>query len=43
MKMAESSHFCIQPDTPTPRRRSARLGVELHLGVELRLGGGPYA
>ena len=32
MKMAKSGHFCIQLDTPTPRRRSARLGMELRLG-----------
>ena len=32
MKMAKSGHFCIQPDTPMPRRRSARIGVELRLG-----------
>ena len=32
MKTAKSGHFCIQPDTPTPRRRSARLGIELRLG-----------
>ena len=32
MKMAKYGHFCIQPDTPTLRRRSARLGVELRLG-----------
>ena len=32
MKIAKFGHFCIQPDTPTPRRRSARLGVELRLG-----------
>ena len=25
MKRAKSSQFCILPDTPTPRRRSARL------------------
>ena len=32
MKMAKSGHFCILLDTPTPRRISARLGVELRLG-----------
>ena len=37
VKMAKTGHFCFQHNTPTPRRRSARLGVEL------RLGGGPYA
>ena len=26
MKMAKSDHFCIQPDTPTPRQRSLHLG-----------------
>ena len=31
MKMAKSGHFYILLDTPTPRRRSARLGVELRL------------
>ena len=30
MKMDKTGHFCIQPNTPTPRRRSAHLG------------GGPY-
>ena len=35
-KMAKSGHFCIQPDTPTLRHKSA------HLGLELRPGGGPY-
>ena len=33
MKMAKNGQFLHQPDTPTPRRRSARLGVELRLGV----------
>ena len=37
MKMDKSGHFYVLFDTPTPRRRSARLGVEL------RLGKGPYA
>ena len=37
MKMAKIWPFLLQLDTPTPRRRSA------HLGVGLRLGGGPYA
>ena len=32
VKMANTGHFCFQHDTPTPRRRSALLGVELHLG-----------
>ena len=36
MKRAKSGHFCFQHDTPTPKRRSSRLGVEL------RLGRGPY-
>ena len=36
-KMAKSGHFCILLDTHTPRRRSAHLCVELHLGE------GPYA
>ena len=26
VKRVKSSHFCIQHDTPTPKRRSARLG-----------------
>ena len=30
MKMAKT--FLLQPDTPTPRHTSARLGVELCLG-----------
>ena len=37
MKMAKTGHIGFQLDILTPRRRSA------HLGVELRLGGGPYA
>ena len=37
MKMAKSGHLCVMLDTPTPRCTSARLGMELHLG------GGPYA
>ena len=37
LKMVKSVHFCILLDTPMPRHRSALLGVELHLG------GGPYA
>ena len=37
MKMAKTSHLCFQCDTPTPRRRSACIGIKL------RLGGGPYA
>ena len=37
MKRAKSSHLCVMLDTPTPRRRSARLGVERCLG------GGPYS
>ena len=36
MKGVKSGHFCIQPDTPTHRRRSACLGVELRLGDELK-------
>ena len=32
MKGAKSGNFCILLDTPTPRCRSARLGVELRLG-----------
>ena len=26
VKMAKSGHFCIQPNTPTPRQRSLYLG-----------------
>ena len=37
VKMAKSCHFCVLLDTPMLRGRSACLGVEL------RLGGGPYA
>ena len=37
MKMAKFGHFYVLLDTLTPKRRSA------HLGVELFLGGGPYA
>ena len=36
VKRAKSGHFCILLDTPTPKRRSALLGVEL------RQGGGHY-
>ena len=32
VKMAKTSHFCFLLDTPTPRRMSARLGVEIRLG-----------
>ena len=32
VKRAKSSHFCILLDTPTPRRRSTRLGIEFRLG-----------
>ena len=32
MKMAKNGQFLHQPDTPTLRHRSARLGVELRLG-----------
>ena len=37
VKSAKSGHLCVLLDTPTPRRRSACLGVELCLGK------GPYA
>ena len=37
VKKAKIGNFCILLDTPTPKRRSARLGVEL------RLGGGHYS
>ena len=32
MKRAKSGHFYVLLDTPSPRRTSARLSVELHLG-----------
>ena len=32
MKMAKNGQFLHKLDTPTPRRRSARLGVKLRLG-----------
>ena len=32
MKMAKSDHFCIQPDTPTPRRRAPPRWRHLRLG-----------
>ena len=32
MKMVKNGHFLHQPDTPTFKRRSARIGVELRLG-----------
>ena len=37
VKMAKTGHLCFQHNTPTPRHRSACLGVEL------RLSGSPYA
>ena len=37
VKRAKYSHFSVLLNTPTLRRKSARLGVEL------RLGRGPYA
>ena len=37
VKMVKTDHFCFQRDTPTPKRMSACLGIEL------RLCGGPYA
>ena len=37
VKMAQNWPFLLQPDTPMPKHTSACLGVEL------RLGGGPYA
>ena len=37
VKRAKSGNFCVLLDTSTPKRRSAPLGVEL------RLGGGPYS
>ena len=43
VKRAKYGHFCIQPNTPTPRRRSPRLGVEVRLGVGLRLGGDTFS
>ena len=32
VKMAKNGHILHHLDTPTPRRRSACLGIELHLG-----------
>ena len=37
VKMAKTGHLCFHHNNPTPRRRSARLGVQLSLGR------GPYA
>ena len=37
VKIAKTCHFCFLLDTPTPRRRCARLDIEPHLG------GGPYS
>ena len=32
MRRAKSGHFCIQPDTPTPRRRASPKQRSLSLG-----------